>query len=48
MDRACKKTKAELDDAPIKTINYCRSYLQVHQLSDIYTADGGYILELVF
>ena len=45
MDWACKKNKAKLDDASIKTTNYCRSYLQVHQLSNICIADGGYILE---
>ena len=47
MDRACSKTVEELSDASIRTINYCRCYLQVHQLSDICTADGNYILTSV-
>ena len=45
MDRACGKIEAGLNDASIQTINYCWSYLQVHRLSDICTADGNYILE---
>ena len=47
MDRACAKTEEELSDASIRTINYCRCYLQVHQLSDICTADGNFILTSV-
>ena len=48
MDQACKTTKAKLDDASIKIIYYCRNYLQAHHISNICTADGGYILESVF
>ena len=47
MDAACAKSKADLSDPNIRTINYCRSYLEVQRLSDICTADGHYILESV-
>ena len=48
MDVACDKPKEVLSDADINKINYCRSYLQIHQLSDMCTADGIYILDTVF
>ena len=50
IDQACAKTKAELDNQSIWIINYCRSrsYPQVQQLSNIYTADGNYIFNSVF
>ena len=40
MDKACAKTKEEISDPIIRTINYCRSYLEVKFLSNICTADG--------
>ena len=48
MDKACAETKAELDNNFIRTINYCRSYLQVHWLSDICTGDGNCTLDSLF
>ena len=41
MDLACDKPKHVLSDADINKIHYCRSYLQIHQLSYMCTADGG-------
>lgn len=48
MDQVCATTIAELDDQSIRTINSCRSYLQVQQISDICTIDGNYILDSIF
>ena len=48
MDMACDKPKEVLSNADINTIHYCQSYLQIHQLSDMCTADGNYILDTVF
>ena len=47
MYTACAKSKADLSDPNIRTINYCRSYLEVKYLSDICTVDSHYILPLV-
>ena len=48
INEACAKTKEGLSDPSIsRTINYCKSYLQVKCLSDICIADGYYILPLV-
>ena len=47
MDEACAKTKDKLCNSSIRTINYCRSYLVVKCLSDIYITDGHYILPSV-
>jgi hypothetical protein len=53
MDVVCSPTTAtELDtkqlrhytDAEIRTIYYCKSYLQVKRLSDLCTADGIFVL----
>ena len=46
--RACDKTKDELDDVSIQIIIHYRRSFQVHQLSNICTADGSYILEFLF
>ena len=48
MDIACNKPKQVLSNANINKIHYCQSYLQIHQLSDMCTADGNYILDTVF
>ena len=47
MDAACAKSKVDLSDPNIRTVNYCRSYLEIKCLSDICTADDHYILPLV-
>ena len=48
MDTACANSKAELSDADIRTINYCGCYLEeVQRMSDMCTADGSYMLQLV-
>ena len=47
MDAAWAKSKAELSDQTIRTINYCRNYLEVKRLSDICTADCHYIIDSV-
>ena len=47
MDLACDKPRHVLSDADINKIHYCRSYLQIHRLSDMFTADGSYILDTV-
>ena len=47
MDKSCAKTKDELSDPIIRTINYYRSYLEVKFFLDICTADGHYILPSV-
>ena len=48
MDAMCARPKAELSDAKVRTINYCRNYLEVKRLSDICTADGQFILPSVW
>ena len=48
MDAACERSKEELSDPNIRTINYCRNYLEVKRLSNMCTADGHYIIPLVF
>ena len=48
MDGTYSKTKEELDNTSIKIIPYCRSYLQVHWLSNIGIAYGDHILESLF
>ena len=45
IDAACANSKAELSDADIRTINYCRCYLEVQLMSDMCTADGHYMLQ---
>ena len=47
MDAACAKSKEVLSETDIRTINYCRCYLEVQCMSDMWTADGHYILQLV-
>ena len=47
MDAAWAKSQAELVNANIRNINYCRYYLEVQRMSDICTADGHYILQSV-
>ena len=47
MDVACNKPKEVLSNADINKIHYCRSYLQIHQLFDMCTANGNYILDTV-
>ena len=47
MDVACNKPKQVLSDADINKIHYCQSYLQIHQLSDMCTAVGNYILDTI-
>ena len=47
MNAACAKSKDNLSDVNIRTINYCRSYLEVQRMSDICTADSHYILQSV-
>ena len=47
MDVACDKPKQVLSDADINKIHYCQSYLKIHQLSDMCTADRNYILDTV-
>ena len=48
MDAVCARSKEELSDPKIRTINYCRNYLEIKRLSDICTADGHYIITSVF
>ena len=48
MDAVCARTKKELSDAKVRTINYCRNYLEVKRLSDICTADGQFIVASVW
>ena len=48
MDVLCARSKEELSDPKIRTINYCRNYLEVKRLSDSCTADGHYIITSVF
>ena len=48
MDTVCARSKEELSDAKVRTINYCRNYLEVKRLSDICTADGQFILPSVW
>ena len=43
MDLACDKPRHVLSDANIKKNHYCWSYLQIHRLSYMCTADGSYI-----
>ena len=47
IDIACHKPRDKLDDASIRKIHYCHSYLQVHRLSYICTVNGCYILPSV-
>ena len=47
MDVACAKSKEDLGEVDIKTINYYRCYVEVQRMSDICTADGHYILQSV-
>ena len=47
MDLACGKPKHVLSDTNINKIHCCHSYLQIHRLSDMCTADGHYILDTV-
>ena len=47
MNAACVKSKAELSDADIRTINSCWCYLEVQRMSDICTTDGRYMLQSV-
>ena len=48
MDVVCAKTKEEVSDANVRSINYYRNYLEVQHLSDICTADGQFILQSVW
>ena len=48
MDKVCAKPKEELSDAKVRTINNCINYLEVKRLSDICTADGQFIIALVW
>ena len=47
MGLVCSKPKDKLSDASIRKIHNCQSYIQIHCLSDMCTADGTYILETV-
>ena len=44
---ACDKPKHVLSDADINKIHYCQSYLQIHRLLDVCTADGNFIIDSV-
>ena len=47
MDAVCAPMKEELSDAKVRTINYCRNYLEVKRLSDICSANRHYIITSV-
>ena len=47
MNAVCAKTKEEFSDAKVRTINYCRNYLEAQRLSNICTADGQFIIKSV-
>ena len=48
MDAVCARSKEELSDAKVRTINDCKYYLEVKCLSDICSADGHYIITSVW
>ena len=48
MDAVCIRSKKELSDPNIRTINYCKNYLEVKFFSNICTVDGHYIIPSVF